>query len=99
MSSSSRARTVLLTGSVAVITATGALWGASMKMDQEAKQRVKQEQQATPEEKINALIAVRDRLVVKRNTLEEQIRSIDARQADKLNREQHNQQHHDGNRG
>ncbi|EFQ97186.1 hypothetical protein MGYG_00229 [Nannizzia gypsea CBS 118893] len=93
---SSQAKNKILAGAVAVITASGAVWGASLKMNQEEQERVQRSLDATPEEKINSLLLARENLVAKRGMLENQIKGIEARQAEKAElirqKEQYQQQ-------
>ncbi|EEQ30238.1 hypothetical protein McanMca71_002263 [Microsporum canis] len=72
-----------MAGAVAIITASGAIWGASLKMGHEEQKRIQQSMEATPEEKINTLMVVRENLVAKRAMLEQQIKGIETRQAEK----------------
>ncbi|KAK2845247.1 hypothetical protein FQN49_005907 [Arthroderma sp. PD_2] len=83
MAISTQAKNKIMTGAVAIITATGAIWGANLKMNQDEQQRIQRNIAATPEEKINTLLVVRENLVAKRAILEQQIKGIEARQADK----------------
>ncbi|EFE40124.1 conserved hypothetical protein [Trichophyton verrucosum HKI 0517] len=80
---SSQAKNKILAGAVAIITASGAVWGASLKMSQEEQEKVRKSLDATPEEKINSLLLARENLVAKREMLEKQIKGIEARQAEK----------------
>nr|KMM71280.1 hypothetical protein CPAG_07587 [Coccidioides posadasii RMSCC 3488] len=97
MASVSKLRRVLITGTLSVAIASGALYGASLKMKQESKQaptwlfphitylsfcykEARKRQNLTPQEKIDALLVVREGLVRKKETLEEQIREIEERE-------------------
>ncbi|KAM5475107.1 hypothetical protein MauCBS54593_001579 [Microsporum audouinii] len=72
-----------MAGAVAIITASGTIWGANLKMGHEEQKRIQQSMEATPEEKINTLMVVRENLVAKRAMLEQQIKGIETRQAEK----------------
>ncbi|KMU75350.1 hypothetical protein CISG_04769 [Coccidioides immitis RMSCC 3703] len=80
MASVSKLRRVLITGTLSVAIASGALYGASLKMKQESKQEARKRQNLTPQEKIDALLVVREGLMRKKETLEEQIREIEERE-------------------
>ncbi|KAK2791601.1 hypothetical protein FQN52_004792 [Onygenales sp. PD_12] len=77
---SPKARRIILTAGVTIITITGSMYGARLKMDQDAKKDAEKQQLATPAEKIQALQTVRDELVLRRTGLEKQIRDVKARQ-------------------
>ncbi|KAK2804934.1 hypothetical protein FQN50_006444 [Emmonsiellopsis sp. PD_5] len=77
---SPKARRIILTAGVTIITITGSMYGAGLKMDQDAKKEAEKQQLATPAEKIQALQTVRDELVLRRTGLERQIRDVKARQ-------------------
>ncbi|KAL1960513.1 hypothetical protein VTO42DRAFT_7812 [Malbranchea cinnamomea] len=84
--STARTRRIILTGAVAAATVSGSLYGASLKMGQEAKEEAKKRQTATTQEKINALLAVREELVTKKMTIEKQIQDLERRQEEKAAR-------------
>jgi len=80
MSTSQRTiRRWVMTGSVAAITVTGAWYGAGLKIQQEAKQAVREHREATTAEKIALLEEQRSTLVGKRIGLERKLQEIDAR--------------------
>jgi len=75
-----RARRIIITGAVVVVTISGTLYGAGLKMNTEVKQEVEKYQSATNQERIQALEAAREILVAKRQGLEKQMQHIEARQ-------------------
>ncbi|KGY15143.1 hypothetical protein PABG_11922 [Paracoccidioides brasiliensis Pb03] len=77
---SPKARRIILTAGVTICTITGSLYGAGLKMNQDTKKKVERQLSATPAEKIQALQSVREKLVIRRSSLEKQIRDLQARQ-------------------
>lgn len=73
-------RTVILTCSVAAITATGVWYGAGLKTRQEYKGGIRAEMEAAPAEIITRLEESRVGLVAKRTGLESKITELEARQ-------------------
>ncbi|KAI1959073.1 hypothetical protein LOZ58_004781 [Ophidiomyces ophidiicola] len=71
---------------MAAAVASGALYGASLKMTQDAKQNIQKRQALSEQEKIDALLGVRAGLMQKKETLEQQIRDIEERQSRKGSR-------------
>ncbi|EEP81127.1 predicted protein [Uncinocarpus reesii 1704] len=69
MASVSKLRRILITSTLSVAIASGALYGASLKMRQDSKK-----------EKIGALLVVREGLVRKKEMLEGQIREVEERE-------------------
>ncbi|KAF2479646.1 hypothetical protein BDY17DRAFT_327593 [Neohortaea acidophila] len=67
------ARRYILTASVAAITATGAWYGAGLKTRQEFAQEAATIQQATPEEKIEQLEAVKAKYLARRAEMQDKI--------------------------
>ncbi|KKZ59886.1 hypothetical protein EMCG_05272 [[Emmonsia] crescens] len=77
---SPKARRIVLTAGVTICTITGSLYGAGLKMNQDAKKEAERQRSATPAEKIHALEAAREELVMRRSSLEKQIRDLRTRQ-------------------
>ncbi|KAF2798536.1 hypothetical protein K505DRAFT_357457 [Melanomma pulvis-pyrius CBS 109.77] len=69
----------ILTASITIITATGAIYGAGLKSNHELKQERKRRQEATPEDMITQLEAVRSNLVREKTELEIKIAKFTAR--------------------
>ncbi|SLM33323.1 hypothetical protein LPUS_01788 [Lasallia pustulata] len=81
MSQQQKIRRIIMTVSVAAITATGAWYGAGLKTKQEIKREIKARREATPMAKIAQLEEARSGLVAKRLGLERKIAELEARQA------------------
>ncbi|WEW61426.1 hypothetical protein PRK78_006916 [Emydomyces testavorans] len=79
MTSTLKLRRILVTGALSVAVASGALYGASLKMSREAQQEAQKRENLTSQEKIDALLAVKQELVRKKQALETQIREIEER--------------------
>ncbi|KLJ11609.1 hypothetical protein EMPG_13217 [Blastomyces silverae] len=77
---SPKARRIILTAGVTICTITGSLYGASLRIDRDAKKEAEKQRSATPAEKIQALEATREELVKRRASLEKQIGDLRARQ-------------------
>ncbi|KAF1835758.1 hypothetical protein BDW02DRAFT_495084 [Decorospora gaudefroyi] len=73
MTTSQTVRRWILTGAVAAITITGTIYGAQLKGDRELQQQKRQLLEATPEERIEQLEAVRTDLVRQKNAMERKI--------------------------
>ena len=73
-------RRIIMTGSVAAITATGVWYGAGLKTKQEYKQERRTLLEAPPAERIQQLEAVRGQLVKRKEDLEEKIQELSAKQ-------------------
>ncbi|MCJ1485757.1 hypothetical protein MMC06_005932 [Schaereria dolodes] len=76
-----RVRRVILTASVAAITATGAWYGAGLKVTQERKKEVAVFQQITSPERISQLESAKEGLMVRKKGLEKKIRELEGRQS------------------
>lgn len=74
-------RRVVLTGAVATITATGALYGAGLKFQQEYKQAQKTVYELPIEERIAGLETKRARLVTQKEDIERKIAELQSRRA------------------
>ncbi|KAF2499229.1 hypothetical protein BU16DRAFT_603220 [Lophium mytilinum] len=74
-------RRFIMTGAVAGITATGALYGAGLKTKQEWKQEKQKVLDATPDEKIAQLEIARERLEGRRKEMERKIAQVAARKS------------------
>ncbi|MCJ1291952.1 hypothetical protein MMC34_003502 [Xylographa carneopallida] len=74
-----KARRVVLTASVAAITATGAWYGAGLKAHQERKQEVVAIREATTAERIAMLESTRGQLIAKKIGLERKIEELERR--------------------
>ncbi|KUJ23622.1 uncharacterized protein LY89DRAFT_680343 [Mollisia scopiformis] len=74
-------RRFVWTGAIVAVTATGAWYGAGLKTDQEIKEKVKKQREATPAEKIAVLEEQRGALVAKRLGLEKKIQQLEMRAA------------------
>lgn len=72
-------RRVVLTVSIAAITATGTWYGAGLKTRGEIKQIVEKQREATPTERIALLEEQRSALIAKRLGLEKKIRELELR--------------------
>jgi len=79
MSQQQKIRRIVLTASVAAITATGAWYGAGLRIKDEAKTISEKRREATVEEKLALLDEKRGQLVTKRIGLERKIAELDAR--------------------
>ncbi|MCJ1470050.1 hypothetical protein MMC07_008695 [Pseudocyphellaria aurata] len=79
MSKPNKTRTIILTCSIAAITATGAWYGAGLKAQQEYKRDTRARTEAGPAEMIARLQETRTGLVAKRNGLERKIADLEAR--------------------
>ncbi|OJD28353.1 hypothetical protein ACJ73_00252 [Blastomyces percursus] len=77
---SPKARRIILTAGVTICTITGSLYGARLRMDQDAKKEAEKQRSATLAEKIQGLEATREELVKRRASLEKQIGDLRARQ-------------------
>ena len=80
MSQQATIRRVVLTGSIAAITATGAWYGAGLKTKRDTEREIKTRREATPAEKIAQLEEARSGLVARRIGLEKKIAGLQARQ-------------------
>ncbi|MCJ1283176.1 hypothetical protein MMC26_002503 [Xylographa opegraphella] len=76
-----KARRVILTVSIAAITATGAWYGAGLKTHRERKKEVVAIQESTTAERIAMLESARGRLMAKKIGLERKIQELERRQA------------------
>ncbi|MCJ1314882.1 hypothetical protein MMC15_000196 [Xylographa vitiligo] len=76
-----KARRVILTASVAAITATGAWYGAGLKAHQERKQEVVAVRESTPAERIAMLESTRGQLIAKKIGLERKIQELEKRRS------------------
>lgn len=76
---SQQTRRIVWTGSIAAITATGAWYGAGLKIKSEHKQEVQRRREASPTEKIAQLEESRGALVAKRLGLEKKIHELEMR--------------------
>jgi len=72
-------RRFVWTVSIAAVTATGAWYGAGLKMRHEANEVVQKRREATPAEKIAQLEEQRSGLIAKRLGLERKIVELEAR--------------------
>ncbi|PGG97641.1 hypothetical protein AJ80_09668 [Polytolypa hystricis UAMH7299] len=80
---SPRAKRMVLAGATALVVMTGTMWGAGLKMNQEAKQELQRQHVISIDEKIHSLEVAREGLVGKRNALETQIRELEKRQEER----------------
>ncbi|TVY23808.1 hypothetical protein LHYA1_G006776 [Lachnellula hyalina] len=72
-------RRIVWTGAIAGVTATGAWYGAGLKIQRDAKRDVQKRYEATPAEKIAQLEEQRGGLVAKRIGLEKKIQELELR--------------------
>ncbi|KAL2007473.1 hypothetical protein VTN00DRAFT_8911 [Thermoascus crustaceus] len=72
-------RRIILTAAVTTTTIAGTLYGAGLKTEQEIKQTSQKRQEATIDDRIESLQTMRNNLLSKKNTVEKQIRDLDAR--------------------
>ncbi|KAI9732041.1 MAG: hypothetical protein M1818_007636 [Claussenomyces sp. TS43310] len=72
-------RRFVWTGAIAAVTATGAWYGADLKMTQEMKQMSQKQREATVDEKMAQLEERRGGLVAKRLGIERKIEELEAR--------------------
>ncbi|KAL2003545.1 hypothetical protein VTN02DRAFT_3435 [Thermoascus thermophilus] len=72
-------RRVILTAAVTTTTIAGTLYGAGLKTEQEVKQTSQKRQEATIDDRIASLQAMRNNLLSQKNTVEKQIRDLNAR--------------------
>ncbi|MCJ1247175.1 hypothetical protein MMC30_004389 [Trapelia coarctata] len=72
-------RRIILTTSIAAIAATGAWYGAGLKMGRERKKEVEAVKKATPAERIAMLETARGELVAKKLGLERKIEELQRR--------------------
>ncbi|KAE8448763.1 hypothetical protein EG329_008979 [Mollisiaceae sp. DMI_Dod_QoI] len=72
-------RRIILTCSIAAVTATGAWYGAGLKTKSEIEEKVKKRREATPAEKIVVLEEQRGALIAKRLGLEKKIQQLEMR--------------------
>ncbi|EGC49879.1 predicted protein [Histoplasma capsulatum var. duboisii H88] len=84
---SPKARRIILTTGVTICTIMGSLYGAGLKMDQDAKKEAERQRSATTAEKIHALEAAREVLVRRRTSLEKQINDLRTRQENRRRNE------------
>ncbi|EEH09363.1 predicted protein [Histoplasma capsulatum G186AR] len=84
---SPKARRIILTAGVTICTIMGSLYGAGLKMDQDAKKEAERQRSATTAEKIHALEAAREVLVRRRTSLEKQINDLRTRQENRRRNE------------
>ncbi|KAL8729128.1 MAG: hypothetical protein Q9166_004959 [cf. Caloplaca sp. 2 TL-2023] len=77
MAPPARARTVILTCSVAAVTVLGALYGADLKMSREAVQAARKRQEATADETLAQLYASQNVLVAGKTDLETKIAKLE----------------------
>lgn len=77
MSLPTKYRTVILTGSVAAVTATGAWYGAGLKTSQDAKKAMKRRREAPTQEIVAHLDNTRKNLVTKKTSLEKKIAELE----------------------
>ncbi|MCJ1434166.1 hypothetical protein MMC27_003533 [Xylographa pallens] len=82
-----KARRVVLTASVAAITATGAWYGAGLKAHQERKKEVVAIRESTAAERIAMLESARGQLIAKKIGLERKIQELERRR-DGMSREE-----------
>jgi len=85
ISSPAQFRTIILTGSIALIVASGAWYGAGLKMKQEAEKEVATFTQAKPVDRVAMLEAARSNLVSKKMGLEQKIEELERRSASRDN--------------
>ncbi|RMJ22839.1 hypothetical protein PHISP_06289 [Aspergillus sp. HF37] len=83
MSFTPKVRRLVLTGAVTIITITGTIYGAQLKMQQDVTQVNQKSREATIDERIETLRATRQSLSSKKNMVEKQIRDLDARVEDR----------------
>ncbi|KAF1827192.1 uncharacterized protein K489DRAFT_405922 [Dissoconium aciculare CBS 342.82] len=83
MAPASKSRTVILTVAVAAITATGAWYGASLKIGQDVKKGQQAAAKFTPTQNIQHLEAIRVKLVRQRDDLERKIHALEVKHAAK----------------
>jgi len=76
---SQQTRRIVWTGSIAAITATGAWYGAGLKIKKEHKQEIQRIREATPAEKIAQLEQSKGALIAKRMGLEKKIHELEMR--------------------
>ncbi|KFY74931.1 hypothetical protein V499_05058 [Pseudogymnoascus sp. VKM F-103] len=72
-------RRVVMTGSVAAITATGAWYGAGLKTQKQATEAVEKHREVTAEEQLALLNERRGQLVGKKMTMERKLAELEAR--------------------
>ncbi|KAI4727569.1 hypothetical protein E4T49_04633 [Aureobasidium sp. EXF-10728] len=70
-------RRFVLTGSIAAVTATGAWYGAGLKMKQDIKQEQQKAAEATPLQQITELETYRANLVQKKIMLDKKIEELE----------------------
>jgi len=72
-------RRIIWTGAIASVTATGAWYGAGLKIQRDVKLDVQKRRESTPAEKIEQLETQRGGLVAKRIGLEKKLREVELR--------------------
>ncbi|OAX81852.1 hypothetical protein ACJ72_03804 [Emergomyces africanus] len=84
---SPKARRIILTAGVTICTITGSLYGAGLKINQDARKEAERQRSATPAEKIQALETAKEELIMRRSSLEKQIRDLRMRQESRRRKE------------
>ncbi|KAI9369412.1 hypothetical protein BJX61DRAFT_545596 [Aspergillus egyptiacus] len=79
LNSPQKVKRLILTGAVTAITIAGTLYGAGLKTEQEASQKIQKSREVSLDERIAHLRDMRQNLVAKKDLVEKQIRDLDAK--------------------